>query len=394
MVPPADFPATYAAFAAANFTVMLGGFGATNASAVAAQLAAATALNFSVLVAGAMGRINVSLLPPLSASPALLGYQLADEPAVGDFASLSQWMQAIKQQRPGALRFINLLPNYASPGQFGAATYGDYVQAFIAQVQPDLLCFDHYPRFDKAYADPADNMTRAGYIDNLQVIRAAALQHDLPFYNFFNIMPYDDHPDMTENQLRWQAMASLIHGVKGVLYFTYWTPVGGDFSYGGGIITPRGSPSNFVPGPHYPQAAALNAVLRHWGNVLYTAVPTNLSYIDAQSPPSDLGPGLCITNVTGAVTVSDAMVGDGLFVSQFRLADGRAAVLIFNNNVDFVVWPTIALAPGVVVGQVQELLGTDPNPAPFLDDAPNVPGLQLMIPAASVRFLLVPKGMC
>jgi hypothetical protein len=46
------------------------------------------------------------------------------------------------------LRFINLLPNYAPPGALSGnstapMSYGEYVQAYIKAVDPQLLCMDH-----------------------------------------------------------------------------------------------------------------------------------------------------------------------------------------------------------------------------------------------------------
>jgi hypothetical protein len=60
----------------------------------------------------------------------------------------------------GRLAFVNLLPNYASsPGQTGAATYGEYVKDFVQTVKPNLLSVDHYPDFDQ---DTTGNKTKAG----------------------------------------------------------------------------------------------------------------------------------------------------------------------------------------------------------------------------------------
>ena len=58
----------------------------------------------------------------------------------------------------------------------------------------------------------------------------------IPFWNFFNIMPYGPHTDPTEAQVRWQVNASLIYGAKGLLYFCYFTPGGDEFPKGGAII--------------------------------------------------------------------------------------------------------------------------------------------------------------
>ena len=42
-------------------------------------------------------------------------------------------------QLPGALRFINLLPDYATPKQLNAMDYKDYVDTFVRTVKPDIV---------------------------------------------------------------------------------------------------------------------------------------------------------------------------------------------------------------------------------------------------------------
>ena len=82
---------------------------------------------------------------------------------------------------------------------------------------------DHYQRF----SPEADG--RDGYCQNLEVMREQSLAAGVPFWNFFNTMPYGSHTDPTEAQLRWQINASLAYGAKGVMYFCYWTPGGAEF---------------------------------------------------------------------------------------------------------------------------------------------------------------------
>ena len=241
VVPPSEFAAQYATFAAAGFTTLLGGFGATTPSAVAASLAAAAAAGLEALPSAcetAAGPGPNGTCVGL-ASPALRGFQMFDEPAVTDFAALAAWAASVASRAPGALRFINLLPNYAS-GALGASTYQEYLTEFVATVRPDMLCFDHYPVFGLGSATAAnDNATMAGYIRNLAAVRSVAAAAGLPFYNFFGAMPFNGRADISESQLRWQVWTSLAHGASGVLYFCYWSPAGADFAWASALMTPR-----------------------------------------------------------------------------------------------------------------------------------------------------------
>ena len=82
------------------------------------------------------------------------------------------------------------------------------------------LCVDHYPLFSND--NPKSNTTKDGYKRNLEVLRELSIEHQLPFWNFFNAMPFGGHVNPTEAQLRWQAFTSVAYGARGVLYFMYW----------------------------------------------------------------------------------------------------------------------------------------------------------------------------
>lgn len=118
VVDPSDFPATYAQFAASNFTLLLGGFGATTPTSVTASLAAAAAAGLEAVPSAcetAAGPAPAGSCVNLT-SPALRGFQMADEPSAADFPALAAWAASVAARAPGALRFINLFPNYAVPG--------------------------------------------------------------------------------------------------------------------------------------------------------------------------------------------------------------------------------------------------------------------------------------
>lgn len=104
MVPTDRFDAEYARVAAANFTALLGGFGATAPGTVALQVVAARAAGLAVIPSACAGEcVNVT---------GVWGFQVKDEPAVPDFATLAPVVARIKAK--GQLAFVNLLPNYAS----------------------------------------------------------------------------------------------------------------------------------------------------------------------------------------------------------------------------------------------------------------------------------------
>ena len=214
-VPVADFDDRYREVAEANFSVVLS-FGAGQRSTVMAKLDACEKHGLKALVSTCEGDAPpyASVSPGGScvnvSHPALWGFELKDEPRVADFPALAAWSANIAARRPDALRFINLLPNYAGDTLLGNRShpvdYGAYVKAFVAAAKPQLLCMDHYPHFRPWSGSPTwPNCSKDGYRSNLAVFRGTGL----PWWNVFNTMPYGGHSDPTEAELRWQAFTSL-----------------------------------------------------------------------------------------------------------------------------------------------------------------------------------------
>jgi hypothetical protein len=153
--------------------------------------------------------------------------------------------------------------------------------------------------------DVQSDVTMAGYRRNLAIIRNHSLRAGIPFFNFFGSMPFDNRSDVTESQLRWQALTSLAYGAKGLLYFCYWTPSGIDFLWGGAMITPKAYPNGstlWVRGTHYRQAARLNKKLLRYGN--YLLHYHSVDVVEAAGGASTGTPNAaCIANISGAVGV-------------------------------------------------------------------------------------------
>lgn len=179
--PPLDerADARYQELADANFTMVIGGFGRNEIS----KLVALCERHDLRLIAPARG-VEPGALPD---SPVVWGYGIRDEPSADDFPALAETAAAIRAARPGKMAYVNLFPNYASASQLGTATYEEHVSQFIKIFRPEVLSMDHYPIFHP------DRDGRAGYCENLDVFRKHALAADIPFWNFFNTMPYGPH---------------------------------------------------------------------------------------------------------------------------------------------------------------------------------------------------------
>ena len=161
----ADAAARYDELAGANFSVVLGGLNPPQLSAgcnctagtepccdhtaalkLQAQLCEKHGLK-AVPSAGYIGGIKPGQPAPIvqpmdssmTKSPVFWGLGLKDEPKASEFGTLANISQQVAAQLPGALRFINLLPDYATPKQLNATDYKDYVDTFVRTVKPDIV---------------------------------------------------------------------------------------------------------------------------------------------------------------------------------------------------------------------------------------------------------------
>jgi len=162
--------------------------------------------------------------------PALYGYFLTDEPHSSQFANLGKLTAYLAQKDPAHLPYINLFPNYATPEQLGNATYREHVRQFIAVVRPPLVSYDHY-------AVLLDG-ERPNYYENLEIVREEAFRAGVPFWQIVLSASHYGYRVPREDDLRWQAMTTLVYGAKGLSWFTYWNPSPSEFRQA--IVGPQG----------------------------------------------------------------------------------------------------------------------------------------------------------
>lgn len=440
IVTPDQFDMRWGEIAEANFTVVVSGAWLTPRSARAwtpaerlanaeLQMEVAEKHNLSVIMAlfaphfdNTSGAFTPPLSPSMldSTSPNLWGFQLTDEPAGSAmFSLLARFRKAIEAARPAqpTLSFANLLPNYGMDAEWGpgASGYQRYVDTYIATFNPQVLCFDHYPWFEIGDSPPFTPPTfayplnsRDGYRQNLMTIRNASLRHNIPFWNYFNTIPFQGHRDPSFGELSWQAFTSLAFGAKGVLWFTYWDdPDGVHFGYGNSVITRRALPgtynesdgptyganADYVKGPHWYHAKQINSKLLALGGWLLHANST--SVLEIGGAVTSGTPSAANTAIPGpivaALSGTDIIGAAGHYlVGQFLLPDGRPAVILQNQDPYMTAWPTITFAAGVDVtkGMVLEVDPIHGTAAYLLDDSPLQKGLQLGLEPGDARLLI------
>jgi hypothetical protein len=192
--------------------------------------------------------------------PALLGYDIVDEPSPHVFPGLGEVVAYLREKDPKHITFVNLLPVYARdiPGNYiGAGSYEDYVRQYADVVKPFVLCYDNYP-FLKT-----DRMN--DFMENLATVRKVSIEKKLPFWNIVLVTQHGDYRVLTEGEMRFQAMQTLAFGARGLLWFTYWDPSGppnpGEWS--NAMIDPKGNRT-----PHWDMGKRINADVKAIGDAL------------------------------------------------------------------------------------------------------------------------------
>ena len=210
-------------------------------------------------------KLIASLVADYAAHPALYGYYITDEPASDLFPALGKVSQELQRQDPKHLPYINLLPTYASPEQLGAPTYAEHLDRYLSTAKPGVLSYDHYCLMK-------DGSDRTDYFENLALIREYGLKYGVPPWNIILSLPHLSYRDPSAAEMRWQVYTSLAYGMKGLMWFTYWTMPEWEKEFGGtAIVDPKGKPARL-----YPIVKQLNGEARTLGKTLLGLTSTGV----------------------------------------------------------------------------------------------------------------------
>jgi len=167
-------------------------------------------------------RKNITaLVHDVGNNPAALGFFLIDEPNASLMPGLGQVTSQMRQIMPSRWTYINLLPDYANAAQLGAPTYEAYVQKLIDEVHPSFLSYDNYSLFNGKMLDR--------FYTNLGTIRRLSLKAGIPFWNVILSNSHFTYMEPTDATLHLEAYSTIAYGGRGIEYFTYFAPTGGNY---------------------------------------------------------------------------------------------------------------------------------------------------------------------
>lgn len=177
------------------------------------------------------------------------GHLITDEPGASKFERLGRLKKYYEKEFPGEEFYVNLFPTYATLAQIECDSYEEYIDKYIAYVEPEFVSLDHYALMVDGYGN---YKITEDVLSNLEIVATKCKDANLPMYNFIQSMSYSSTsrcPD--EAEVRWQVMTNLAYGSKSIQYFCYFTPL--EFK--------EGSPAMIdLQGNKTPQYYAVQAV--------------------------------------------------------------------------------------------------------------------------------------
>lgn len=272
-----------------------------------------------------------------AACPALLGYFLQDEPNYQVFAPLGEISRELQSRDPRHLPYINLFPTYASVQQLGTPTYTDYLDKFLSIVKPSVLSYDHYCL--QLGGRDADQ-----YFENLGYIRQWAQRYGAQPWNIIQAMTWAPEAMRQPNdqEMRWQVYTSLAYGMKGIMYFIYWSY--NDHPAEVGIVDHLGKPAKL-----FPIVKQLNGEMKALGKTLLGLTSVGVFHT------GDIPPGATRLGHDALVSLPQ---DKSLVVGFFKDAGGVDYVMIANRSHTQAVDFTVGVAPCVTgVEQISALSG-------------------------------------
>jgi hypothetical protein len=274
--------------------------------------------------------------------PAVFGFYVGDEPGKEQFPDVCKAMRIQKELAPNLTPFLNHLPWY--PGvaaTLGYPTHKDYLDAYVAQAKPDVLCYDYYGQMNPL--GEGWDVSGDGYFGNLREYEAASQRAGIPFWITLLSVGHFNYRCPKEDDFRWQLNTAVAHGARGVLWFYFYMGQPPYLNY-------RVSPID----EHWERTETFEWIsrvnrtfLKRFGSVVPRLTLQRVSHCGKAwggNPLFDGKDGL-VSAVARSTTPWEAAKPEDapLIVSEFKHADGRDCVMVVNNSQTKNVFATVTL---------------------------------------------------
>lgn len=151
----------------------------------------------------------------LSAHPSLYAYNAWDEPDLNEFPEVRRRIQEIYKYDKTRLCYVNLYPNYGID-DWVEERYLETVRHYLKTIPVSFLSFDNYPVIMR----DGNRVLRDAWYHNLEDIRTAANEAQVPIWSFAMAKALGSTPRPTLADLRLQHFSNLVYGAVAFQYFT------------------------------------------------------------------------------------------------------------------------------------------------------------------------------
>ena len=234
-------------------------------------------------------------------------------------------MRKLRQTNPGQLVYLNAFPIYATANQLegvgsgGTMTYDQYLDAYVKEIQPDVLSFDYYP-----FMGATPNLS-SSYFAQLYKTAAVANQYKIPFWPFIQACSFGGSSRVpSQAEMDWQVSTSLLYGAKGLQYFCYFQPLEFDASFGGNFIDKQGQKTAV-----YDAGKKINQQVARMDQVLMgSTLLKKMAFGTTPAPFLEQEKDEFVTSFRELQSVSTQ---DDIMIGCFDQG-GRSAFLVVNNS--------------------------------------------------------------
>lgn len=220
--------------------------------------------------------------------------------------------------RPDLLPYTVANPDYSRSFGQDLKLYAEYIEQFLAVIDPAQMSFDYYPIGRPEY-DPALQLDNSTMWIDLELVRRAAQKREIPFwfwyqghrYHFHKIYYTFDFP-----MARAMAYAGILHGIKAAECYIEFD----------GYI----DPATGGPGVFFEEQKKLNREIHRLGNTLMALECLRVIHDDSLLPEYPSMEGLRTT-----MEESELLEGTLLpriSVSEHKDAYGNRYLMVLNRD--------------------------------------------------------------
>jgi hypothetical protein len=215
----------------------------------------------------------------------LVSLEMLDEANLNDgptFTNEVNWFNAVRSNFPNTILYIN---SYG--GQLSDSTLGN----FIAQAQPDMICFDSYPFLDDYNSGVPNTWPYTGWYSELRRYRQWGIAANIPFgtymQTFHAVQDYNQtiYRNPSPSELRFNVSAALAFNSKVLIDFTYNTGATSLFS-----ILPNGYSGDIYTNQLTGEKQDANRRAQNLGRALMCLQPIYDIHNQSQTNPAPPGP--------------------------------------------------------------------------------------------------------